>query len=74
MSETTELHQQKIITIDGREYHLDSLTDTAKSQIANVRIVDNEIARMEQQLRIYRTARAAYARALNDELAIVSSH
>lgn len=74
MPETTELRQQKIITIDGREYNLDSLTSFAKSQVANVRIVDNEIARMEQQLRIYKTARSAYARALNDELAIVSNH
>lgn len=74
MSETTAPMPQKIITIDGREYHLDSLTDIAKSQIANVRIVDNEIARMEQQLRIYKTARAAYARALSGELDIASSH
>lgn len=60
--------QTRTVTIDGRGYDLEYLSDIAKSQIANLRIVDAEIARIERQLKIYKTARAAYARALSSEL------
>ena len=56
------------ITIDGREYDVSSLSENAKSQIANLRVTDQEIQRLKQQLAIAQTARAAYARALEAEL------
>lgn len=56
------------ITIDGTEYNLGELSDNAKAQVTNLRVTDQEIARLQQQLAIYQTARKAYARALSDEL------
>ena len=56
------------ITIDGKEYPLESLSEAAKSQLSNLRIVDQEIARLQQQQAIAQTARNAYAQALQVEL------
>lgn len=56
------------ITIDGNEYDLDSLSEAAKSQLTNIQVTDQEIARLQQRLAIVQTARRAYARALQGEL------
>ena len=56
------------ITIDGTDYALDSLTDEAKSQLNNLQIADQEIARLNMQLALAQTARNAYASALNAAL------
>ncbi|MCG5534656.1 DUF6447 family protein [Ectothiorhodospira mobilis] len=56
------------ITIDGTEYPLDQLSENARNQVMNLRVTDQEIARLKQQLAICQTARAAYARALEAEL------
>lgn len=59
------------IDIDGKSYEIDSLTDEAKSQLGNIRAVDAELKRLDQQKAIAQTARNAYARALQEELAKV---
>jgi hypothetical protein len=59
---------EKTVKVDGVSYKLSELSDNAKKQMINVRITDQEIARLNQQLAIAKTARAAYARALADEL------
>ncbi|WP_367715678.1 DUF6447 family protein [Nitratireductor sp. GISD-1A_MAKvit] len=56
------------ITIDGKTYEIDKLTDEAKSQLGNIRAVDAELQRLEQQKAIAQTARLAYARVLQEEL------
>lgn len=56
------------LTIDGKTYDVASLTDAARAQVGNIRVVDEEIKKIEQQLAIHRTARAAYGRALKEEL------
>ena len=56
------------VTIDGKEYDLDALSESAQSQLTNVRVTDQEIARLQQQLAIAQTARQAYAQALQGEL------
>jgi len=58
----------KGVTIDGVTYKLSELSENARKQMVNVRITDQEIARLNQQLAIAQTARAAYARALAEEL------
>ncbi|MCG5526333.1 DUF6447 family protein [Ectothiorhodospira haloalkaliphila] len=58
----------KNVTIDGKQYDLQGLSDNAKSQLTNLRVTDQEIERLNQRLAIAQTARAAYARALNAEL------
>jgi hypothetical protein len=56
-------------TIDDKEYELDALSDAAKSQIVNIRVVDQEISKLQQQLAIMQTARNAYSKALKEEIA-----
>jgi len=56
------------ITIDGTEYNLADLSENARNQVVNLRVTDAEIAKINQQLAIYQTARTAYANALSAEL------
>lgn len=60
--------QLKTISVDGQKYAVDSLSETARKQIANIRIVDQEIARLEALTAIAKTAKAAYSQALRGEL------
>ncbi|MDR9440981.1 MAG: DUF6447 family protein [Halomonas sp.] len=60
--------QPRTVTIDGTEYNLAELSESARNQVLNLRVTDQEIARLQQQLAIYQTARKAYARALGEEL------
>ncbi|WP_299313007.1 DUF6447 family protein [uncultured Halomonas sp.] len=62
------------ITIDGVEYQLSELSEEARAQVVNLRVTDQEIAKLKQQLAIYQTARAAYARALGDKLPKAPAH
>ncbi len=59
------------IDIDGKTYQIDNLSGEAKSQLGNVRAVDAELKRLQRQTAIAQTARNAYARALQEELAKV---
>ena len=52
------------VTINGREYDLDKLSEEAKSQLGNIAGVDEELRRLQRQVAIYQTARNAYANAL----------
>ena len=56
------------ITIDGAEYDIESLSDESKAQIASLRFVDSELARLNAQAAALRTARLAYGRALKQTL------
>ena len=61
---TKEIIKKSTITIDGNVYALDALSANARAQIVNLRVTDQEIARLQTQLAIAQTARATYARAL----------
>lgn len=61
--------EQKI-TIDGTEYVLSSLSQEARAQITNLRVVDNEIAQLKARLAIASTARLAYQAALKNALPV----
>lgn len=52
------------ITINGTAYASDKLNAEAKSQAANILVVDAELARLQQQMAIAQTARNAYSAAL----------
>ncbi|MHA6686332.1 DUF6447 family protein [Mesorhizobium sp. A556] len=56
------------ITIDGKTYDLNSLSEATKAQLVNVQTVDRKIAELQQDLAIMQTARAAYARELTKAL------
>jgi len=62
------------ITIDGRDYELAELSETARNQLVNLRVTDQEIQRLNQQLAIAQTARTAYANALKQELPEQKAH
>ena len=56
------------ITIDGKDYLLSSLGETARAQLRNVQATDAELRRLQVKTAIAQTARAAYAQALKAEL------
>lgn len=56
------------ITIGNVNYELESLSEAARQQLVNVQSVDAEIQRLQTQLAIASTARAAYVAALKSEL------
>lgn len=56
------------ITIDGKEYDLDTLSNSAKEQLASLQFAQSEISRLEGNLAVYKTAAAAYSSALKNEL------
>jgi len=56
------------ITIDGKEYALETLTDEARAQIMSLRLCDQKIEQAQVDLAIAQTARNAYARALKEML------
>ena len=60
---------QPKVTIDGREFLLDDLSEDAKEQLASMNIVDAKIADRQQQVAILQTARGAYGQALAKALA-----
>ena len=56
------------ITIDGKEYALETLTDEARAQIMSLRLCYQKIEQAQVDLAIAQTARNAYARALKEML------
>jgi hypothetical protein len=60
------------ITIDNHIYDTDSLSNEAKAQLQMLQVTDQEIARLNIQLAIAQTARAAYSQALKASLPVTS--
>ena len=56
------------VTIDDKEYDLDSLSDEVKAQFQSLQFVDSELIRLQAQTATLQTARTAYAGALNAAL------
>ena len=56
------------ITIDGKEYDVESLSDETKAQLGSLQYVDSELARLQAQAAALQTARIAYGRALKQTL------
>ena len=56
------------ITIDGKEYNPDDLSDSAKAQLASLNMTEQKIAQLQNDIAIAQTARNAYAQALSAEL------
>ncbi len=62
------------VTIDGQEYNVADLSENARNQLVNLRVTDQEVQRLNQQLAIAQTARTAYANALKAELPEKKTH
>jgi DNA repair ATPase RecN len=59
-----------IIKIDEKDYDLDQLSDEVRAQLASVQFVDAELQRLNAQIAVLQTARMAYAKGLNEALAV----
>ncbi|MES2624993.1 MAG: DUF6447 family protein [Pseudomonadota bacterium] len=57
-----------IITIDGKQYDTDTLSDATKTQLINLQFVDSEFRRLQAQSAVLETARQVYVRALKDAM------
>ena len=64
---TTET-KMTTITIDDKQYDLDTLSEEAKAQLISIQFVDQELQRVNAQAAVLQTARVAYSKALNDAL------
>jgi glycerate kinase len=60
--------QAQKVTIDGKEYAVDALNDAAKNQLMNLRVADQKIASVQQELAMLQTARNSYAKVLAENL------
>ena len=56
------------ITIDGKEYDSDKLSNETKTQLMNLNFVDSELRRLQAQAAVLETARQVYANALRNTL------
>ncbi len=56
------------VKINDKDYEIDSLSETAKSNLISLKFVQDEIKKLEAQTSVYKTAEAAYSRVLNNEL------
>jgi hypothetical protein len=56
------------VTVDGVSYRVDELSEEARTQVANIKFVDAEIAALNARLAVYTTARMAYENALRQAM------
>lgn len=56
------------ISIDGKEYETDNLSDLAKANLVSLQFVQSELKRLEAQTAVYKTAEVAYVKVLKEEL------
>ena len=56
------------VTVDGRDFDMEKLSGEARQQAMNIKVVDEEIRRLQVRLAICQTARNAYAVALQAAL------
>ena len=57
-----------IITIDNKEYELETLSEEAKAQLVSMQFVDQKLAQLNAEAAAFQTARIGYAKALNELL------
>lgn len=56
------------ITVDGIDYHTEDLSDNGKAQLASLQFLEQQMAKLKNEIAVYQTARATYAQALKVEL------
>lgn len=56
------------ITIDDREYVLETLSDEVKNNLQMLALTDQELQRLQAHMAMVQTARMAYARAVQTNL------
>ena len=56
------------VTIDGKDYDSEALSDEAKNHIQNVQYCEQKMVDLQRELAVIQTARNAYAQALQRAL------
>ena len=56
------------ITIDGKEYNLNNLSETAKAQLINIQFVDAQLQQLNNELAVADTAKIGYSNALKQDI------
>ena len=56
------------VSIDGKDYVLDELSNEAKEQIASLQFVEQQIQQLQNELAISDTARIGYSNAIKKEV------
>lgn len=64
--------EKQHVTIDGKQYPLEDLSETAKNQIVSIQAADQRINALRQELAFVQTARNSYVKALSENLPEVS--
>ena len=59
------------LTIDNKEYDLETLSEECKAQLASIQFVEQELARLQAQAAVLQTAKAAYLQGLKASLPVV---
>lgn len=60
--------QKATLTVDGKDYDPETISDNAKNLIRNVQFADQELTRLRMQVAAIQTARQAYVNSLKAEL------
>lgn len=58
------IDRSQVVTIDGKDYTLESLGEEGREQLNNLNVTDQELGRLRSQQAIAQTARNTYARIL----------
>ncbi|MEM1429020.1 MAG: hypothetical protein AAGG09_06150 [Pseudomonadota bacterium] len=56
------------VTIEGREFDMDALTEEAQAQVKNVSYCDTRLQELQGEIAMVRTARSSYLQALKKHL------
>ena len=56
------------VTIDGKEYDTDALSEDARNNLRNIQYCEQKVIELKRELAMAQTARNAYAVALSSQL------
>jgi len=56
------------ITVDGIEYNTEDLSDNGKAQLASLQFLEVQMNKLQSEIAVFQTAKAAYVAALKAEL------
>jgi DNA repair ATPase RecN len=59
------------ISINNKQYELESLSDEVKAQLDSIQFVDTELVRLQAKAAALQTARIAYSKALEAALPVI---
>lgn len=60
--------KQEKITIDGTEYSLNDLSEQAKTRLAHIQFIDQQLQQLNNEFAVSDTARIGYTAALQREV------